>query len=76
MKFRTPTGCFLLLYAFTSSDVFAQGEDGTAAERNLMIMSEMLAGEYDNANQSYFDTRLKKPNDQRHERKHLVVEPD
>lgn len=37
--------------------VFAQGQDSKPAERNLLIMAEMLPGIYDNANQAYFDQR-------------------
>lgn len=53
----------------------AQGEDGTPAERNVLIISEMLSGRYDNANQAYFDRRLKKAEPSVHERMHLVVNP-
>ena len=35
----------------------AQGQDSTPAERNLLIMAELLPGTYDNANQNYFDGR-------------------
>ncbi len=37
---------------------FAQGEDSTTAERDLMVLAAMLPGIYSNTNQVYFDTRL------------------
>ena len=44
---------------------YAQGQDSTPAERNLLIMAEMLPGVYDNANQAYFDQRRGLPDDDR-----------
>lgn len=58
---------FITIYAMFGSAVYAQGQDSTPAERDIMILSEMLPGLYDNANQSYFDVRLKQPKSQRHE---------
>lgn len=55
---------------------FSQGQDGTPAERNLQIMAELLPGLYDNANQAYFDQRLKLPEARRRGRASLRVEPD
>lgn len=46
----------------------AQGQDSTPAERNLLIMAELLPGYYDNANQHYFDQRRKLPEADRHAR--------
>ena len=51
---------FLLLLAFPPSAVFAQGQDSTAYERDLMVIAEMLPGIYANTNQVYFDGRLKR----------------
>lgn len=48
--------------------VYGQGMDSTVAERNLLIMAEMLPGIYDNANQVYFDQRRGLPDDERHAR--------
>lgn len=62
---RLLIACLLMTSAMTA---FAQGQDGTPAERNLQVMAELLAGIYDNANQAYFDGRLKFPDDRRHER--------
>lgn len=47
---------------------FGQGMDSTVAERNLLIMAEMLPGIYDNANQAYFDQRRGLPEADRHAR--------
>jgi len=62
----------LLLTAATCA--LAQGQDGTPGERNLQVMAELLAGIYDNANQAYFDGRLKFPDEQRHERTFVRIE--
>ena len=51
----------------------AQGQDGTPGERNRQIIAEILPGLYDNANQAYFDQRLKLPDDQRAGRTNLRV---
>jgi len=49
-----------------SSQVIAQGEDSTIPERDIMIMGEIFPGIYDNANQAYFDIRLKVDKQKRH----------
>lgn len=36
----------------------AQGEDSTPAERDLMVVAELLRGGFANANQAYFDYRV------------------
>jgi hypothetical protein len=54
---------------------WGQGQDGTPAERNLQIIAELLPGTYDNANQNYFDTRLKLDEELRHQRSTVVIEP-
>lgn len=64
------TCLFLLGLPFT---VFAQGQDSTPAERNLLIMAEILPGIYDNANQAYFDQRRGLPDDDRHTRIHTAI---
>lgn len=55
------------------SSASAQGQDGLPAERHLQILAEMLPGRYDNANQAYFDRRLKKPETAQHERSHISI---
>lgn len=47
---------------------WAQGQDSTPGDRNLLVMVEMLPGHYDNVNQHYFDGRRKLSPDDRHER--------
>ncbi|MEM6683077.1 MAG: hypothetical protein AAF607_12640 [Pseudomonadota bacterium] len=78
MTFKSTTkaaliAAFLIGSFAATHSAFAQGEDGTKAQRNLQIIAEMLPGRYDNANQSYFDRRLKKPEGQRHARSALQV---
>ncbi len=51
----------------------AQGQDSTPGERSLLIMAELLPGQYDNMNQSYFDGRRKLPEPDRHERIHTTI---
>ncbi len=62
-------------YCITPSPVVAQGEDGLPAERDLAIMGELLIGSFDNANQAYFDERLKVPDGDRHPHTHLRLKP-
>lgn len=62
----------ILLLALPST-AYAQGEDGTRAERNLLVIAEMLPGRFDNANQSYFDSRLKEPAAEQHPRFHTTI---
>ncbi|MBT8444703.1 MAG: hypothetical protein KJO13_08145 [Gammaproteobacteria bacterium] len=63
-----PRIIFVCLALVAGNAAFAQGQDGTPGERNLQVMAELLAGLYDNANQNYFDGRLKFPEDERHDR--------
>lgn len=71
MLFRIATTCLALLVV---TSAFAQGQDGTPGERNLQVMAELLDGIYDNANQAYFDQRLKFPEDRRHDRANVRIE--
>jgi hypothetical protein len=52
----------------------AQGQDGTPAERDLQVLSELLPGLYDNANQAYFDQRLNLADERRHGRASLRID--
>ncbi|MEJ2534854.1 MAG: CpcT/CpeT family chromophore lyase [Gammaproteobacteria bacterium] len=61
------------LLAAAPAPVLAQGQDSTPAERYRMILSELLPGHWDNANQAYFDRRRGLPDDQRHARVHLTI---
>lgn len=56
-----------------SSAALGQGQDSTPAERNLLVMAQMLPGEYDNANQHYFDRRRGLPDEDRHPRVHTTI---
>ena len=56
----------ILLGALSATPSFAQGQDGTVAERDILILSQLLPGYYSNANQAYFDVRLKEPLENRH----------
>ncbi len=60
---------------FASTCALAQGQDGTPADRDILIMAELLPGFYSNANQSYFDSRLKKPASERHALSTIKIEP-
>jgi len=52
----------------------AQGEDSTVAERDILILSTLLPGRYDNRNQVYFDGRTKVPIAQRTGRLYAEIE--
>ena len=62
------SGCLL-----ASGIAVAQGQDSTPAERNLRVMAELLPGEYDNANQHYFDRRRQLAEADRHARIHTTI---
>ena len=61
-------GCLL-----ASGIALAQGQDSTPAERNLRVMAELLPGEYDNANQHYFDRRRQLAEADQHARIHTTI---
>lgn len=56
-----------------ASQAQAQGQDSTPGERNVLIMAELLPGEYDNGNQAMFDVRRKLPEGDRHVRMHASI---
>lgn len=66
------TGVCIALVSGLSA--FAQGQDSTPAERDIMTIGALLPGHYNNANQSYFDGRLKRPAEQRHAFVEMTVE--
>lgn len=76
---RRAFGATLMFCLFASAGMSwpsaaqAQGQDSTPAERNLRIMAELLPGEYDNANQHYFDQRRKLDAGDRHQRIHTRI---
>jgi hypothetical protein len=55
------------------SAAWAQGQDSTPAERDIMVIAEMLPGIYDNVEQVYFDQRRKLPQAQRHDRARISI---
>lgn len=52
----------------------AQGQDSTPEERNTQVVAELLARVFDNYNQVYFDRRLEKSQELRHERMEIRVD--
>jgi len=64
----------LCLTATAWQQAFAQGQDSTRADRDIMIMAELLPGDYRNANQAYFDFRLKNPEAERHQSVYTTIE--
>lgn len=64
----------LLCLALTAGPARAQGQDSTPAARDLLILAELLPGEYDNANQHYFDRRRGLDEDDRHARVHVRIQ--
>jgi hypothetical protein len=65
-------GALFALWA-SAAGVWAQGQDGIPAERDLQVIAELLPGRFDNWNQNYFDGRRKLPESERHERLHTQV---
>jgi len=65
--------CLALATLGSAPEVRAQGQDSTPGERNLLVMAEMLPGQYDNINQNYFDTRRALPEADRHARIHTTI---
>lgn len=63
----------LMLFITFPAGAWAQGQDSTPAERNLLILNELLPGRYDNANQNYFDRRRGLEDPDRHERVHTQI---
>lgn len=53
---------------------FAQGTDGTAAERDLMVLAELLVGRWDNGEQAMFEPRVKVPVADRHPHNAISIE--
>ncbi len=68
MGYRT---FWLFAWLLASGSLLAQGQDSTTFERNLQVISTLIAGGFDNANQSYFDFRTGSENT--HRRLHVDV---
>jgi CpeT/CpcT family (DUF1001) len=73
LGWRVPLLSLVLLW-HTTNMVWAQGQDGLPAERDLQVIAELLPGRYDNWNQHYFDGRRQRPENQRHARLHTRVQ--
>ena len=65
--------CCLSVTAAYSTPAGAQGQDSESWERDLQVITTMVEGGFDNANQSYFDYRGQR--DAKHRRLHVDVEP-
>ncbi|MEM8814647.1 MAG: hypothetical protein AAGE85_02410 [Pseudomonadota bacterium] len=62
---------FVLSVLCFSVNAYGQGQDSKPYERDFQVISAMLAGGFDNANQSYFDRRGQR--ETRHRRLHLDI---
>lgn len=58
----------IAVFALSGLALAAQAQDQPPLQRDLMIISELFPGTYDNMEQFYFDNRLNLPADERHER--------
>ena len=72
LKSLLAVACLVTL--LPAAPVFAQGEDSTPTERDVMVLAELLARVYDNYNQVYFDRRIGYPENERHNRIELRVD--
>jgi hypothetical protein len=63
----------LTLALLASPSIRAQGQDGTPAQRDIMVLAEMLPGIYDNNEQVYFDKRRGLPEAARHARARIAI---
>lgn len=61
----------LALTLLAGASAFGQGQDSQHYDRDLQVVTTMLVGGFDNANQSYFDSRGKR--DIKHRRLHVEV---
>ena len=73
---RRPGGAITAaVFLLAVPTAWPQGQDSTPAQRNLLIMAELLPGLYDNANQHYFDRRRGLPEPDRHARVSTTITP-
>lgn len=68
-----PSFPFLLLTLLPGS-VAAQGTDGRPAERDLMVIAELLPGRWDNGEQALFEPRMNVPTADRHAQEVVTIE--
>ncbi len=57
-----------------AAPAFSQGQDSTPAERDVLVLAELLARVHDNYNQVYFDRRIGYPKNERHDRIELRID--
>jgi len=62
-----------LLATSLAGQAWAQGQDGTPGERDLLVIADLLPGDYDNYDQTSFERRLGVPEDERHQRRHTTL---
>lgn len=67
-------GALLIVLLSFSWEAQAQGQDSTPWERDLLVITEMLPGQYDNWNQYYFERRRGAPEKELHVRVHTVIQ--
>ncbi|MDE0129901.1 MAG: hypothetical protein OXQ86_10095 [Gammaproteobacteria bacterium] len=72
LKSLLAVACLVTL--LPAAPVFAQGEDSTPTERDVLVLAELLTRVYDNYNQVYFDRRIGYPENERHDRIELRVD--
>ncbi len=63
-----------VLSSLVAGGAFAQGQDSLRSERDFAVIAELLAGHYDNYNQSYFEYRLDDAEELRHPRIGVTVQ--
>lgn len=56
-KYLNRSTALAVLLTVATTTCYAQGEDSSTAERDLLVIDAMLPGIYANANQAYFDGR-------------------
>lgn len=61
------------MLAVAPATAFAQGQDSTPAERDIMVLGEMLSGTFDNREQVYFDQRGGVPKELQHGRMNVIL---
>lgn len=65
--------CCAFISLMFSMCVFAQGQDGTRSERDIMILSSLFSGRFDNSNQAYFDIRRNVESSEQHKVIHKKI---
>ncbi|MCH9695987.1 MAG: hypothetical protein K0U72_15845 [Gammaproteobacteria bacterium] len=73
LKVMAYTHAAVIAVMYFCGTAFAQGEDSTPYERDLQVIATLLEGGFDNANQAYFDSRVRR--EPLHKRLHIDVGP-